>query len=122
MPIKPRRAVFYTVVFVSAVASFAVSQGQRVVAAPAMITPNTVFGVLATLLVAVVSLGRLFGSDQSVQEGWTFTHGLIAGIWALYIVAGLMLILVGFTGWVVLGNLTIAIVAGVTFWLFYNPV
>lgn len=111
----------YAVVLAAAVASFAVSQGQSLVAPQPAITPQTVFGVLATLIVIVVALGRLFGSDQSVQEGWTLTHAAVAGVWALYLLAGLGLVLTGFTGWVVLGNLTVAIVAGLGFWFLYDP-
>lgn len=110
----------YLIVLVAAVASLAVSEGQNLASEPTALTPQTVYGVLAALIVAVVALGQLFGSNQPVQEGWTFTHMVIAGVWALYLLSGLILVLAGFTGWVVLGNLAIAILAGIIFWLLYN--
>lgn len=119
--IGPGRAALYAVVVVATIASFAVSQGLTLFTGPGKLNPRLVFGVLATLIVVVVALGRLFGSDQTVQEGWTLTHIAVASVWTLYLFSGLGLVLSGFTGWVVLGNLAIAVVAGLAFWYLYDP-
>lgn len=116
---NPARTALYVVTLVAALASFAVTEGP-LLTQPAALTPRPVFGVLVPLLAVVVSLGHLFGSDQPVQEGWTLTHVALAGVWGLYLLAGLVLVSAGFTGWVVLGNLTIAIAAGLAFWLLYD--
>lgn len=116
-----RVRALYGVVIVVAVASFVVSQGQTVVSGSWDFNPRLVFGFLATVLLIVVALGQLFVSDQSVQEGWTLTHIAVASVLALYLLAGVALLLSGFTGWVVLGNLAIPIVAGIAFWIVYGP-
>jgi hypothetical protein len=116
----PARAALYAVVLVAAIASFAVAEGRTIVSGVSVFTPRMVFGVLATLIVVTVALGRLFGSYQSVQEGWTPTHVALAGVWTLYLLAGIGLVLVGYTGWVVLANLLVAIGAGLAFWYLYD--
>lgn len=117
---NPARAALYAVVLVAAIASFAVAEGRTIASGSSVFTPRTVFGVVATLIIVSVALGRLFGSDQSVQEGWTLTHVALAGVWTLYLLAGIGLVLVGYTGWVVLANLLVALGAGLAFWYLYD--
>jgi hypothetical protein len=117
---NPEQKALYVSVIAVAVASFAVSQGQAIVTAPNSLTPRVVFGLLATLTVVVVALGRLFGSEQSVQEGWTATHVTFTVVWAAYLLAGLGLVVAGFRGWVVFVNLAIPVVSGVLFWYLYS--
>lgn len=117
---KPGQKALYVSVTAVAVASFAVSQGQAITTVPRSFTPRVVFGFLATLAVVTVALGQLFGSGQSVREGWTATHITFAVVWAAYLLAGLGLIAVGFRGWVVFANLAIPVVGGVLFWYLYN--
>jgi len=117
---NPEQKALYVSVIAVAVASFAVSQGQAIVTAPNGFTPRIVFGFLATLAVVTVALGRLFGSEQSVQEGWTATHVTFAVVWAAYLLAGLGLIVAGFRGWVVFANLAVPVVGGVLFWYLYS--
>ena len=117
---SPGQKALYASVIAVAVASFAVSQGQAIVTAPNSFTPRIVFGFLATLTVVTVALGRLFGPEQSVREGWTVTHLTIAAVWAAYLLAGLGLIVVGFRGWVVFVNLAVPVVSSVLFWYLYG--
>jgi hypothetical protein len=117
---NPEQKALYVSVIAVAVASFAVSQGQAIVTAPNSFTPRIMFGFLATLAIVTVALGRLFGSGQSVQEGWTVTHVTFAVVWAAYLLAGLGLIVAGFRGWVVFANLAVLVVSGVLFWYLYS--
>lgn len=118
---NPSQTALYVSVIAVAVASFAVSQGQAVVTAPRIFTPQVVFGFLTTLAVVTVALGRLFGSEQPVREGWTATHVAFAVVWAAYLLAGLGLVAAGFRGWVVFANLAVPVVGGVLFWHLYSP-
>lgn len=117
---NPKRTLLYVAVLIAAVGSFAVSQGQTIFNQPMTITPETVFGVIATLIVVVVALGQLFGSDTPVNEEITFTHLAVATMWAIYLLAGVVLVVTGNTGWVVLANLLIAVGAGLLFGYLYT--
>jgi hypothetical protein len=117
---NPGRALVYIVAIVAAVGSFAITQGSEIVAPPYTLTPRTVYGVIAPLIVVVVALGQLFGSDTPVGEKITLTHVAIGITWAIYLLAGVALVIAGYTGWVVLGNLAIAISAGLIFGYLYT--
>jgi len=109
-------------VIVAAVASLTVSQGQAIVTPRSVFTPRVVFGFLAALAVVTVALSQLFGSQQPVREGWTTTHITTAVAWAVYALAGLGLIVVGFRGWVVFANLAVSVGGGVLFWYLYSSI
>ena len=113
------RSALFTVVVVVAVISFAISHWQSLVTGSWNLNPQLVFDVLITIFGIVVCLGYLFGSAPTSQEEWTFTDIAIASVWALYLLAGLAFVLSGFTGWVVLAHLAIAIGGGLAFWYLY---
>jgi len=115
------RSALFTVVVVVAVISFAISHWQSLVTGSWNLNPQLVFEVLVFLLFIVICLGYLFGSAPTSQEEWTFTDIAMASVWALYLLAGLAFVLSGFTGWVVLTHLAIAIGGGLAFWYLYNP-
>lgn len=112
----PWRRGIYVVALVAAVGSFAVTIASE----PLTFTPRTVFGVTATLIVVVVALGGLFGSNTPVREGVTYAHLALVLVWLVYLFAGVALVLAGFTEWVVLSNLAIAVGAGLLFGYLYT--
>lgn len=114
-----QRALYVSVVAV-AVGSLAVSQGQAIVTSRSILTPRVVFGFSTTLVIVTVALGRLFGSQQPIREGWTATHVTTAVAWATYSLAGIGLVAVGFRGWVVFANLAVSVGGSVSFWYLYS--
>lgn len=114
------RALIYVFALVAAVGSFAVTQGPVLLERGLTLTPTTVFGTIAPLIVVVVALGRLFGSETLVTEEITLTHLAVVVVWAVYLLAGLALLSAGFTGWVVLVNVAIAVSGGLIFGSLYS--
>lgn len=112
----PARAALAALAIVAALASFAVTEGATILRSPADLSPNVVFGVLMTLLVIVIALGFLLGTLQPIDEGVTFTHLAVGIVWAVYLLAGLAFISVGYTGWIVISHLIVGVGGGVAFW------
>ena len=118
--IRSKRAIVYVFALVAAVGSFAVTQGPELADRSVTFTPDTMFGIIAPLIVVVVALGQLFGSRTPVSEGITLTHLAIASVWVVYLLAGIGLVSVGYTGWMVLLNLLVAVSAGLIFGYLYS--
>jgi hypothetical protein len=114
------RALVYVFALIAAGGSFAVTQGPVLLKRGLTFTPRIVFGTIAPLIVVVVALGRLFGSETLVTDEITLTHLAVAAVWAVYLIAGLALLSAGFTGWVVLVNVAVAVGAGLIFGYLYS--
>ncbi|MFB6162289.1 MAG: hypothetical protein ABEJ86_02455 [Halococcoides sp.] len=110
-----KRASLAGAIVVIAVGSFVVTYGHEIGAGQPLFRPQFVFGTVVSLLFVVVGFTVLFGPEQSIYEGWTIFDLAIASVWALYLGAGLALLAAGFTGWQVLGHLTLAVGAGIGF-------
>lgn len=78
------------------------------------LAPDAVLGVLAFTGLIAVTAGRLFGSEQAVQEGITKTHVVVGIVWAVYLFAAVGFVVAGNTGWIVLGHLVVNVVGIVT--------
>ena len=114
------QTAIYVFAVVAAVGSVAVTLGPDLVDQSVTVTPETVFGTIHPLIVVVVALGRLFGSETPVTDEVTPIHLAIAAVWAIYLLAGLALLSAGFTGWVVLVNVAAAVAGGLIFGYLYS--
>ena len=115
----PKRAVIYLTAIVAAIGSFVLSQGPALTNTNTAFIPRNVFAAIAMLIVVVVALSQLFGQNTPVSEGITVTHVAVAVVWVLYLLAGVGFVINGSTGWVVLGNLAIAVGVGIIFLISY---
>ena len=78
------------------------------------VTPTRVFGVVVPALVIAVGIDMLVGSGVAVGDDAfpTLSQALVGLVWAGYLGAGLAFLVAGYTGWIVLTHLAIAIGAG----------
>jgi hypothetical protein len=57
-------------------------------------------------------MGQLLGALIEIDEGFTLAHLSVGIVWAAYILAGIVFVLMGDVGLIVIGNMAIAISAG----------
>lgn len=102
------RAALAGVAIVAVVVSLAFTGSLEVFRSPWSAPPREVFGVIVSGIVLVVALDMLFGSEKTVHEEFTLSHGVMAAVLIGYFLVAVAYVLAGDTGWVVLMHLAIA--------------
>lgn len=82
---------------------------------PVSLTPASVYGLVVPGLVIAVGIDMLVGAAvEAGDDGFpTLSQALVVLAWTCYLGAGLAFLAAGYTGWIVVTHLVIAVGAGV---------
>lgn len=109
------RVVLGAAVVLAALFALVTADLLAVVRSPFAASPGEVYGVLVPVIMIVVGLSFVFGSETSVHESFTLGGGVVVAVIAVYLLVSVGLVATGHTGWVPLTHLAISASGAIVF-------